>query len=185
MLNSVQNKLNKGFIKTKDLQQKIFELRKDDPEIKPVDAAHALLAWFQEPDNEFIRLDVLKYAISHMWSTVGAKIDEDAVRSVVTSKKAAASAKPVAAPTPAQKAHVAKLVSRVQAVSAVSQKRKQQVAEAADKAVEQIVSTLKLMTFKQARMLYGAMADLDLTRGSDDQLLGDVFTDAEIRSAVG
>lgn len=170
MLNNVQNKLNKGFIKTKDLQQKIFELRKDDPEIKPVDAAHALLAWFQEPDNEFIRLDVLKYAISHMWGVVTSKIDEDAVRG---------------APTPERKAHVAKLVSQAQAVSSVSQKRKQQVAEAADKAVEQIVSTLKLMTFKQARMLYGAMADLDLTRGSDDQLLGDVFTDAEIRSAVG
>ena len=169
MLTLVQTKLTKGFIKTQDLQQKIFELRKDDPEIKPVDAAHVLLAWFQEPDNEFIRLDVLKYAISHMWSTVTSKIDEDAVRGV---------------PTPERQAHVAKLISQVQAVSSVSQKRKQQVTEAADKAVEQIVSTLKLMTFKQARMLHGATSKLDLSRGSDDQLLGDVFTDAEIRKVV-
>lgn len=171
MLNkNTENKLNKGFIKTGDLQRKIFELRKDDQAIKPVDAAHALLAWFQEPGNEFVRFDVLNYAISHMWSTVTSKIDEDAVRG---------------APTPERQARVAALVKQVQAVTSVTRKRKQQVAEAADKAVEQIVSTLKLMTFKQARMMHGATAKLDLSRGSDDQMLGDVFTEDEIRKAVG
>lgn len=159
----------KIYSKVNELQREILKLRMDDPEIKPVDAAHALLAWFQQPENEFVRLDVLKYAVSHIWKTITEKIDEDAIKGP---------------PTPERQARVKKLIAYAGAVSSVSQKRKQQVAEAADKAVEQIVSTLKVMTFKQARMMQVATSKLDLSRGSDDQLLGDVFTEAEIRSAV-
>lgn len=171
MLNRTADlKVNKGFIKTGDLQRKILGLRLENADLRPVDAAHALLAWFQEPDNEFVRLDILHYAISHMWGTVTSKIDEDAVRGT---------------PSPRRKARVAQLVQRASSVALDAQQRKTKVAEAADQAIEQIVSTLKLMTFKQARLMWGATDKLDLFRGTDDQLLSDVYSEAELREAVG
>lgn len=170
MLSKEQNTHElKSYSKVNDLQHEVLKLRMDEPEIKPVDAAHALLKWFQKPDNEFVRLDVLKYAVSHIWKTTTEKLNEVALRD---------------ASNPKNKARVAALVNQAQVVTSVTQKRRRQITEAADKAVEQIVSTLKLMTFKQARLMHGATSKLDLSRGSDDQLLGDVFTEDEIRSAV-
>lgn len=167
---NTETKLNKGFIKTGDLQRKIFELRNDDPTMTPVDAAHALLRWFQKPENEFVRLDVLKYAISHMWGTVTNKIDDNALRGPQT---------------PQSQARVAALSQEAAANDLKRRQSKTQIAKAANKAVEQIVATLKLMTFDQARLMHGATSKLDLSRGRGDQLLGDVFTEDEIRKAVG
>lgn len=153
-------KLNKGFIKTGDLQRQLAALRLQTPDIKPIDAANALLEWFQHPDHEFVRLDVLYYAITHSWSTVTSKIDDG------------------------RPAHAARVRSEVKRKRAAISKRKMAVSSAVDEAKEQMVATMKHMTFKQARMLHGATANLDLGRGSDDQRLGDVFSEAEIRSAL-
>lgn len=158
MLNSAQtpDNLNKSFIKVGDLQRQITAIRREDPGARPIDAANALLGWFQDPDNEAIRLDVLHYAISHMWSVVAAKMED-----------------------------ASGLFRRVEKNRAAKVKRKKATAKAVNDAMEQMVATLRHMTFKQARMLHGATAKLDLDRGSDDQRLGDVFSDDEIRSALG
>lgn len=161
MLNSLQpiDNLNKGFIKAGDLQRQLAVLRLKNPEIRPIDAANALLDWFQQPDNEFIRLDVLYYAISHTWGIVTEKME--------------------AAPV-----HFENVRKQRKKRAAAKTKRAAVVAEAVDQAMEQMVATLKHLTFKQARMLHGAAAKLDLGRGADDQRLGDVFSDADIRSAL-
>lgn len=160
MLNVITSeKVNKGFIKTGELQRQLTVLRAGNAELRPIDAANALLDWFQSPDNEFVRLDVLHYAISHLWGTVTSKLETPPVQATRISKEI-----------------VHKRVAR--------DKRATTVAKAVDEAMEQMVATLKNMTFKQARALHGATANLDLGRGSDDQRLGDVFDDKEIRAAL-
>jgi hypothetical protein len=153
MLNLSTTSVSKGFLKIGDLQRQIVAMRNKNPDVRPIDAANALLGWFDKPDNEFIRLDVLHYAISHMWGTVGAKMESAARPS--------------------------RLQKRVEKA-----KRQATVAKAVDEAMEQMVATLKNMTFKQARMLHGATTNLDLAKGSDDQRLCDVFSDDDIRSAL-
>ncbi len=162
MLNSAlaPENVNKGFLKVGDLQRQLVAIRNKNPDARPIDAANALLDWFQQPDNEFIRLDVLHYAISHMWGVVTSKMDDASVRFERVSKEA-------------RQKRVAQA------------KRKNVIKNAVDEAMEQMVATLSNMTFKQARMLHGATTRLDLQRGSDDQRLCDVFSDDEIRSAIG
>jgi hypothetical protein len=161
MLNSAlaPENVNKGFLKVGDLQRQLVVVRNKNPDVRPIDAANALLGWFQLPDNEFIRLDVLHYAISHMWGTVTSKMEDAGVNFERVQKKA-------------------------KIKQAAKVKRQATVAKAVDEAMEQMVATLKNMTFKQARMLHGATANLDLGKGSDDQRLGDVFSDDDIRSAL-
>lgn len=159
MLNSEQGKrLEKSFIKVRELQKKIAEAKEDIPNAGPMDVAHALREWFDAAENDFVRLDVLHYAVSHMWCTVDSKISEksaDQVYREVSDKRALRS------------------------------KEKSEVAELAAAAIEQVVATIKAMTFRQARLMAGAVGRLDLSRGTDEQLLGDVFSDDEIRSVTG
>jgi hypothetical protein len=162
--NQTPSSLDKGFIKAGDLQRQLAALRREQPDARPMDAAHALLQWFQEPDNEHVRLDVLYYAISHAWGTVTSKIEE--------------------APVEVRRAAEQRIVASVQQNRATRSKKAAVVAEAVDEAIEQMFATLRSMTFKQARMVHGATAKLDLAKGKDDQRLGDVFTDAEIRAAL-
>jgi len=71
----IEARVAKAYIKVGDLQRKLYEMRVDDPDVQPIDAAQALLTWFQEPENEYVRLDVLLYAIRHIWVVVSAKVD--------------------------------------------------------------------------------------------------------------
>lgn len=157
--NQTTEKLNKGFIKTGDLQRQIAAFRAENSEMRPIDAANALLPWFQHPDNESVRFDVLHYAISHTWGTVTAKMEE----------------------SPSSSARIMASLARKHAAK---KSRKAAVTKAVDEAMEQMVATLRHMTFGQARMLSAAAAKLDLSRGSDDQRIGDIFTDDDLRAAL-
>jgi hypothetical protein len=152
-------KFNKAHIKLADLQRKIATARDLDLSATPLDVTNMLFDWFEQKDSVALRFDILHYAVTHMWKNVAEK--------TATTSSAIAAEKRL-----------------YQHRIALRERREAAISEAADKAVEQIVSTLKLMTFKQARMLHGATSKLDLSLGKDDELLGDVFTDAEIRSAV-